>query len=99
MRGHKCWNMSVEKLSPKSKFIQGILNNNPYDYGICPPPIKAQDALNVLITHFLGENWYTVLPLNQEQVNTSAVYQILEEHTLEPKNISNYLKKFKAMWL
>ena len=50
------------------------------DYGICPAPTKAQEALNALMEHFLGEDWYVTLPLSQEQANTEIVYAILLEH-------------------
>lgn len=46
------------------------------DYGICSPPMTAQVALNELRRYFLGENWYTVMPISQEQVNTEIVYEI-----------------------
>jgi len=49
---------------------------NGKDYGMCPPPMKAQTALNELCRYFLGENWYVALPLSQEQVNTEIVYEI-----------------------
>lgn len=43
------------------------------DYGIMPPPMDAQVALNELCRYFLGEDWYTVNPVSQEQVNTEIV--------------------------
>lgn len=49
---------------------------NGKDYGICPPPMDAQVALNELCRHFLGDDWYTVMPMSQEQVNTEVVYEI-----------------------
>lgn len=50
------------------------------DYGMCAPPTKAQEGLNILIDHFLGEDWYTVMPVGAEQVNTEAIYQILKSY-------------------
>lgn len=47
------------------------------DYGICPPPMKAQKALDILIKNILGEDWYVTIPMCQEQVNTVAVQEIL----------------------
>lgn len=58
-------------------FRQMVLDNSEIDYGMCPPPTKAQDGLSILMAHFLGEDWYTVFPLNQEQANTEAIYEIL----------------------
>ena len=40
------------------------------------PPMNAQVALNELCKHFLGDDWYTINPINQEQINTEIVYEI-----------------------
>lgn len=50
------------------------------DYGVCPPPTAAQEALNVLCGHFLGEGWCTSMPIEQEQVNTQIVCEILNNY-------------------
>lgn len=59
------------------KFKQMTLDKSKKSYGMCPPPTKAQDGLNILINHFLGEDWYMTMPVSQEQVNTEAIYNIL----------------------
>jgi hypothetical protein len=64
------------------KFKKIVLDKSDKDYGLCPPPIEAQEGLDVLIGHFLGESWYTTMPLSQQQVNTEAIYNIL---SLYPK--------------
>jgi hypothetical protein len=46
------------------------------DYGIFAPPMDAQVALNELAHHLLGEDWYSVNPVSQEQINTEIVYEI-----------------------
>lgn len=46
------------------------------DYGLCPPPMDAQVALNELGRYLLGDDWYVVLPVNAEQCNTEIVYEI-----------------------
>jgi len=46
------------------------------DYGLCSPPMKAQVALRELCRYFLGEDWYTVMPISTEQGNTEIVYEI-----------------------
>jgi hypothetical protein len=61
------------------------------DYGIFPPPTEAQEGLNVLIKHFLGEDWYTANPINQEQANTEAIYQILSKYP-NRRTLSDYIK-------
>lgn len=40
------------------------------------PPMDAQTAVNELCRFFLGEDWYTVNPISQEQINTEIVYEI-----------------------
>lgn len=62
-----------------------MLEKSDFDYGIFPPPTEAQEGLNILIKHFLGEDWYTANPISQEQVNTEAIYQILENHPKKKK--------------
>lgn len=46
------------------------------DYGICPPPINAQIALDELRRYFLGDDWYSVMSGSVEQINTEIVYSI-----------------------
>lgn len=46
------------------------------EYGVFSPPMDAQTALNELCRYFLGEDWYSVNPVNQEQINTEIVYEI-----------------------
>ena len=59
-------------------FLGSIPEHNS-NCGIFFPPTPAQKALDKLIDHFLGEDWYTVNPVNTEQVNTEAVIRILEK--------------------
>ncbi len=67
-------------MEPAEKFRKMVLENSDKYYGLCPPPMKAQDGLDILIKHFLGEDWYFVLPVSQEQINTEAVYEILQKY-------------------
>lgn len=64
------------------KFRNETLANSKFDYGMCPPPTNDKDGMKVLIDHFLGEDWYCTMPINHEQVNTEAIYNIL---SLYPK--------------
>lgn len=57
------------------------------DCGLISPPMDAQVALNELKDHLLGEDWYVVDPMNQEQVNTNIVYQIEKRY-----------KRVKSFW-
>lgn len=47
---------------------------------IFPRGTDAQEALNILIKHFLGEDWYVVDPLSVSQVNSVAVLEILQKY-------------------
>lgn len=48
---------------------------------IFAPPMKSQVAINILKDYLLGEDWYTVNPISQEQVNTEIVITILEKYS------------------
>ena len=64
-------------MKPKefARMVYGIADK---DYGICPPPIEAQTGLDILINHFLGDDWCVSFPIGAKQVNTEAVLEILE---------------------
>lgn len=47
----------------------------PGDYGIFPPPMDSQVALNELCRFFLGDDWCTIT-MSNKQVNTEIVYEI-----------------------
>lgn len=63
----------------------------PDDYGMCPPPTEAQFGLDILIRHFLGDDWCVTLPLGVKQVNTEAICEILERYP-QKRNIGEILK-------
>lgn len=46
------------------------------DCGIFAPPMNAQVAINELCRYFLGDDWYSINPLCNEQINTEIVYEI-----------------------
>lgn len=47
---------------------------------ICDPPTPDHIAIQVLINHLLGPNWYVSTPENHEQTNTAAVTEILHKY-------------------
>ena len=49
--------------------------------GLYPAPMKAQQALDILINYLLGDDWYVVDPMSTEQVNVCAVEQILDKYS------------------
>lgn len=78
-------------MNKSEEFIKMMLEKSKKDYGLCPPPLNSQEALNILIDHFLGDDWYVVMPLNQQQVNTEAVYEILKKFP-DKKSMKDFLK-------
>lgn len=61
----------------KDKDKQRILSlTDGKDYGICPPSMDAQVAVNELCRFFLGEDWYTTGAICNAQVNAEIVYEI-----------------------
>ena len=55
-------------------------NMDDEDYGIIAPPTDPQMGLNVLIHHFLGDDWYSVNPIHVTQINTEAIVEILDKY-------------------
>lgn len=47
---------------------------------IYPPPTSDFDGLQILISHFLGDEWYVVDPLSNGQVNSIAIMEILAKY-------------------
>ena len=56
-------------------------------YGVFSPPMDAQTAVDFLQMYLLGEDWYTI-NLNDKQVNTEIVHEILYK----------YSKKYRKEW-
>jgi hypothetical protein len=80
------------------QFIKDLEECSEKYYGLCPPPLQAQKGLSILINHLLGEDWYVDISMGQEQVNTMAVYHILEKYSKRRRlNLLNWLggKKWK----
>lgn len=61
---------------------------------IFAPPLEPQIALNILIEHFLGKDWYTPNPIGVKQVNTEAVCEILGRY---PKK-RNLIERLVDFW-
>jgi hypothetical protein len=72
-------NFKNTEMKPE-QFIDNLKKEDDFDYGLCPPPVKADKGLDVLIEHFLGDDWYVTMPISTEQVYTEAIYAILERH-------------------
>lgn len=48
---------------------------------MCPPPLNAQLAIDFLKEYLLGENWYSTMLTNSEQINTEIVHEILNKYS------------------
>ena len=58
-----------------AKRLFSLTNSHPEKYGIFPPPMNAQVAVNELCRFFLGEDYWTIVN-NTEQANTEIVFDI-----------------------
>jgi hypothetical protein len=76
----------------KHKYNKGFeaIKNNICDtsYGLCPAPMDAQEALDILTSYLLGDDWYVVDSIGPKQVNAIITEQILDK----------YSKKWKKDW-
>lgn len=61
---------------------------------IFAPPLEPQIALNILIEHFLGKDWYTPNPIVVKQLNTEAVHEILGRY---PKK-RGFIERLVTFW-
>lgn len=50
-------------------------------YGLCPAPMSAEDAIQILTDYLLGEDFYIEMPLSQKQANTVIVERILKKYS------------------
>ena len=55
------------------------------------PPTDAQLGLNILIKHFLGDDWQSKMICNA-QVNTEAIYEILLKYQKKESFIKRLFK-------
>lgn len=64
-------------------FYQEALKREKWDAeDICDPPTDPRYAVHVLIEHFLGKDYYVVMPENDDQVITAAVADILDLYSV-----------------
>jgi len=62
-----------------------------------PPPLNAQLALQFLKDYLLGEDWYVVNPLGQEQINSEMVAEILNKYSKKYRKEVKQLKKQRGI--
>ena len=64
---------------------------------IFPPPLEPQMAIDYLKDYLLGEDWYTVNPISQEQINTEIVFEILFKYSKRFKREYKTMKRNQKM--
>lgn len=74
------------------KYNKGFeaMKNNICDtsYGLVPAPMNAQEALDILTSYLLGDEWYIAGSMNTKQANAIITEQILDK----------YSKKWRKDW-
>jgi hypothetical protein len=60
-----------------------------YQCGFFNPPMSDRESMSFLRRYLLGEDWYSVNPLPQEQINTEIVHEILYKYS------RRYRKEYK----
>lgn len=76
-------------MKEKDKFFEILKNEK---YGLYPASTNAQLALNTISEYVLGEDYYVVDPIHNEQVNTILTHDILYKIS---KKYRKDFKKFK----
>lgn len=66
---------------------------------IFPPPTTDREASQILIHHFLGDDWYVVNPIGHEQINTEAVWEILSKYPHAKQEKEKFYKKVKNVFI
>lgn len=67
------------------KYNKGFeaMKNNVCDtsYGLCPAPMAAQEALAILTSYLLGDDYYVANSMSQDQMNAVITEQILDKYS------------------
>ena len=84
--------MKKYKYNESFKAMKENIEDN--TYGLCPAPMDAQLALNILTDYLLGEDWYIAGSMSVEQANACVVEQILDKYSKQwKKDWKNYEKE------
>lgn len=76
------------------------MKNNIEDssYGFIPAPMGAQEALDILVSYLLGDDFYVATSMNQQQFNACATEQILDKYSKKwKKDWKTYMKNDKII--
>jgi hypothetical protein len=67
------------------KYNRGFeaMKNNVCDtsYGLCPAPMSAQEALDILTSYLLGDDYYVANSMSPAQMNAVITEQILDKYS------------------
>lgn len=67
------------------KYNKGFeaMKNNVCDtsYGLCPAPMSAQEALDILTSYLLGDDYYVANSMSTAQMNAVITEQILDKYS------------------
>ena len=55
--------------------------NEQPNYGIFCPPMSNSTFIAYIMDYLLGENWFSVNPVNGEQLNTEILFEVLEKYS------------------
>lgn len=72
----------------KISFVEWLREESKRDE-LCPPSLPSHLAVDYLCNYLLGEDWYCVMPIHAEQVNTEIVHAILMKYS------RRYRKEYK----
>jgi hypothetical protein len=72
----------------KMSFVEWLREESKRDE-LCAPSLPSHLAVDFLCNYLLGEDWYCVMPMNGEQVNTEIVNAILMKYS------RRYKKEYK----
>ncbi len=62
-------------------------------YGICPAPMEAQTAINILCDYLIGDDWYFAGTGCVEQGNAMVVELLLDKYSKKWRKDWNHYEK------
>ncbi len=62
-------------------------------YGLCPAPMSAQVAVNILCDYLLGDDWYFAGSASVEQSNAMVVELVLDKYSKQWRKDWNTYEK------
>lgn len=62
-------------------------------YGLFPAPLEAQEALDILTSYLLGDDWCVAASMSTDQCNACVVEQVLDKYSKKWKKDWKYYKK------